>query len=299
MFTIIILSIILMLTASQLTRVKSNIFGLNNCAILIYALLVAFRGESGSDTFLYKSLFDLPIYFITFPEPGLVLLFDIFNALGLTFDHILLLQGIMVFASLRLMSKKQGPLMVALYIVLFGLNVDMSTLRQSFATHFLIICIMGFNARWIASLAIAIHFSSLFSFLTNLKNKKIYIYLILVSPIIFSYINRYMEQSPDSLGRDSLSWIPQLIFVIVFLWLQGLSALWLLISSFLLYIPVGYRVLSYVIPFTSQKRVQRWRHYAASFLLFLFAIVKVDSYCEQSKANDGNKSVVTHYEELL
>lgn len=299
MFNIFVLSIVGMLIASQLTRVKSNAFGLNNCAIIMYALLVAFRGESGSDTFVYKSLFDFPIYFITFPEPGLVLLFQLFNALGLTFDHVLLLQGFMVFVSLRLMSKKQGPLMVAFYIVLFGLNVDLSTLRQSFATHFVIIMLMGFNSRWVGSLAVAIHFSSLFSFLTNLKNKKVYICLLLASPIIFAYVNRYLQESPDSLGRDSYSWIPQLIFAIVFLWLQGLKFIWLLISAFLLYIPIGYRVMSYVIPFTNKKKINRWRHFAASFLLFIFSIVKVDSYSEQSKANDGSKSVVSYYEDLL
>ncbi|NVC65324.1 hypothetical protein FC652_19770, partial [Vibrio sp. 05-20-BW147] len=177
------------LILSDFVRIKFIRSSMCYGAILIYSLLIAFKGGSGSDTFLYERLysseFTFTSLFLTFSDVLFVSLMYIFKKNLLHFDTFNYLNSILVFISLNLLAKRKSASLVVLYISLIGLNLDFSTMRQSYGMHVFSILYFSFSSFGLSFiLSLGFHKSAIFSFISNLNKYKLSLKSIL---LIFSF----------------------------------------------------------------------------------------------------------------
>jgi hypothetical protein len=187
------------------------------------------------------------------------------------------------------------------YILLFGINIDFSTLRQSIALHLAMI-LFRFMPLVLASLAASFfHLSALVIPFASIRRIKLSYYhmiipLVLAVPAVF-FLTRYLSDSEGAayLFRQDLSWSLQYAFILAFLILKKYSAPIIAVSFITALLPIGYRVFALIFPFATSPSVGKRSELYSSLLMLIFAVPKLVSYSHQSLSNDGINSVVLHF----
>lgn len=295
MFFLLVFSSIAFLVLGSLVPVSLPGRLFSFIGIFVYSMTVASRGESGSDTFLYVALFEQPGLFRAFQEPAIPYLFEILRNINLSFQAVLVLQGILCFFSLYLIWKNSGARLVAFYIALFGVNIDFSTLRQSFGLHILVILALGFKHKYLPLLAVTFHVWTAAGFAAFAKGKLAIALSLGLGVVAFFYLRQYLDEGLSFLVREDSTWIVQAVFAIMFLHLEGVTTRWLMLAAVLLAVPIGYRVLACLFPFFPIKRVSPRLAIFSALLLLTFTYFKLSSFERQSLENDGDRSVVRHF----
>lgn len=298
-FSIIIsLSLFLITISAGIYKYKLAKF-LFIVGIIIYCCLIAFRSNSGSDTFIYQDIYEGNIDYSVFIEPGLIYLFKVGNFLDLSFNYFLIFQAIICFWSLLLMKRLSGYSSIIFYVIFFGLNIDFSTLRQSIALHFLIITTFYIKSFWPSIVFSSIHIGSIFSlfFRTNLKYQIITLGILLVTVSIF--FQRYENHLNLYFYRSNNDWIMQTMAIIMYLMLKRYSNISIALIGFFSYFPIGFRLIAFMFPMLTPKYIFGRYDFIAAIMLLIISPVKLSSYSEQSISNDLEKSVVVHYENFF
>jgi hypothetical protein len=273
-----------------------------------YAILIGFRSNTGSDTFVYQNYFyDRSYPSANFVEPGVGFLFDVFNVFDVNFDMFIFFHGIIVFIGLLVLLRYKDCLFVAFYIVLIGINVDTSTLRQSLALHFFLISMFVFRhyaiSTLIASLFHLSSISSFFSKISSIRFSALSVSAIAIFSFIFYYLflSRYLEVGQGFLFREGFSFIAQTLFVFMFVVISGYKVSIITFSTFLSIIPIGYRVIFFVLV-TSESLLRpknTINHLLLVVVMILYSSVKISSFYYQSSFNDAERSVVQFFDRLF
>lgn len=304
-FLVIILSCFILIL-SDFVRIKLIRSSMCYGAILIYSLLIAFKGSSGSDTFFYERLyfseFTFSSLFLNFSDVLFVSLMYIFKKGLLHFDTLNYLNAILAFISLNLLAKSKSASLVVLYISLIGLNLDFSTMRQSYGMHVFSILYFSFNSFFLSFiLSFGFHKSAIFSFISNLNKHKLSfksILLIFSFALVFYFIflQRYMSVGASFLSRGGYGFIFQSLIVCGIMFLLRFDKKTIIITFVVLYFPVGYRVLFFifVMDYSCLPKL-KFNQISLIFLLIAFSFVKTSSFSSQSISIDGERSVVLHY----
>lgn len=313
-FLIINVTLVFMLLLSEVLKYKELILsrGLTIFSIFIYSLLVAFKGDSGSDTFLYLRAFDSYYDYSTlsdfgFSDLGFGFIYQVVNYFNLNFDYINYINAVLIFFSLNLLSKYKNNYIVVVFIAIVGLNIDFSTIRQSYAIHiFIIIYLVTKRQSLSVIVAFLFHKSSLLSYIVNLSHTKLSIKKALPFFSMFSvifyffyvfYLNRYIEVGSTFLFRNGFNFIVQIVLIVLILYLLGYENKILIVCALIMIIPIGYRVFSFFLIMESVKvtniKFNRILLFNLTLILFL---LKVFSFSNQSILNDSERSTILHYQ---
>ena len=259
-------------------------------AILLYALAIFKRGDTGSDTLSYRAFFDNNVYI--FIEPGFEYVSLIVHLFSDDFIYVLFLQSILVFISLFILLKNNSSSVVMFYIATFGTTFDFSTIRQSLAFHLFVLIYFITKKRFLLFISSLFHFSSLFYVIPNILNQRFMKYIMFaMTPGIFYYANIYLSEAPQFVDI-SLSNIVQFLFLYFIFYLLNSSARTLFALS-LFIIPIGFRLFSYaIITENSFSRRKKLRFEIAHFLLFIYCVLKIFSFSYQSIILDEMNSPV-------
>ncbi len=291
---------------SDFVRIKFFRSAMCYGAILIYSLLIAFKGVSGSDTFFYERLyyseFTFGSLFLTFSDVFFISLMYVFKKASLNFDALNYLNAILAFVSLNLLAKNKSASLVVLYISLIGLNLDFSTMRQSYGMHVFSILYFSYNSFFLSFvLSFGFHKSAIFSFISKLKSHNLSLkgLLILLSfsfVFYFLFLQRYMSVGSSFLSRDGYGFIFQSLIVCSIMFLLRFDRKIIILTFFILYFPVGYRVLFFlfVMEYSYLPKLKA-NQMTLIVLLMVFSFAKVSSFSSQSISIDGKRSVVLHY----
>jgi len=297
-YLIIFCTFILSICAVIKTRQRKYLY---TPAILIYCFLISTKGTSGSDGAIYFSYFnDQAALSTAFIEPGFYAISSVLHALDLPFDFINIIHAIIAFFSLRNLSRK-NPIITAIYIVFFGINIDFATIRQAFAFHIFSILLesnrMPFAKKFSPFFAATFHLSAIATSVASLRAKKVF---LILAPIFIGlgayYIPRYLDYT-EYLVRSDANFILQAILVYALLYSINCSRkiIGLMVGLFL--IPIGFRFAVYALPFISDAKSRN--KYIAIFLILIAGTLKTSSFVEQSVKNDGEKGTVMHFQEMF
>lgn len=307
-FSIVVFLVIFFLLIASFVSNRTYRFALSVPLCFFYSLLIGFRSNTGSDTFLYQNFFyDRSYPSANFVEPGVEVLFDTFNVFNSNFDMFIFFHGIIVFIGLLALLRYKDSLFVAFYIVLIGINVDTSTLRQSLALHFFMISVFIFRHYAISTvIASLFHLSSISSFFSKISSIKFSVLSVLAMATLsfafyYLFLSRYMEVGRDFLFRDGFSFLMQTLFVFLFVVLSGYKFPIIAFSTFLSIIPIGYRVIFFVLV-TSESLLRprnAINHLLLVMMMILYSSVKVFSFYYQSSFNDAERSVVLFFDRLF
>ncbi|EMK6668398.1 EpsG family protein [Vibrio fluvialis] len=299
----IIVSVFFILLSSFFNDLSKNTFIV--IGLLFYSYLVAFKGGSGSDTIYYYTIFEQNLSHAetAFHEPGFGLLKDLVKYFNGDYNVINYIQSLLVFLSLFLLSRNQGVFIVSIYISLCGLTIDFSTLRQSLSFHLFVIVFFVIESRPIAAfLSSFFHYSSLFSFINKfylLSIKRLFYLISFVVIFYFVFLNRYLDEGLQFVFRSGFSWLVLFAVYSFAFYLVGYRYRQLVFISMLLYFPIGYRVISYLL--VVDKPIVIPRSFSKKLMLLAFFMLitwlKVYSFSEQSINNDKERSVILHYED--
>lgn len=298
-FSIAVFSALVIVLLSSVVRHSNLSNAIFLSGSLVYCLLIALRGDSGSDTFLYKLFYEKQVDYLTFLEPGLPYIFEALSIIGLPFEGMLCLQAALCFYSLIILRKTSGSSAVIFYILFFGLNIDFSTLRQSIALHLIIISAYHVKNSLPAIFLSSIHFGALFSLLSRLSMRSFLLYLIPVSLVALFFIQRYLDLVNEYFIRDDYGWIMQTLAIMFFMYAKGYGFTSTCIAGAFSYIPIGYRLLAYIIPVMKPRVVNGRSDFIVALVLCLASPIKLYSFSSQSLQNDGDKSVVFYFNEYM
>lgn len=303
MFVFSMMVSIFCLLLSTFFKEKCKLFFLL-IGIVIYSILVAFKGYSGSDTIYYYHIFSENISYkdTAFYEPGFIFIKDLVKFFGGDFNYINYIQSFIVFLSLFLMARKQNVYIVCIYITLCGLTIDFSTLRQSFSLHLFTIVFFLFDNKAISTFISGFfHFSSIFSYVNKFFFVKLKRFIILIPFFLifyFLFLRRYLDEGDEFIFRSGFSWLLLLVTYSFSFYLAGYRGRQLLFMSLLLYFPIGFRVIAYLLVVEKPKKEMLLLNNKIFIFLFLVVIswLKIHSYSLQSVKYDMERSVILHYE---
>ena len=296
---------VLFLLLSSFFKSKLIKFPLSFIGVAMYSFLVAFRGASGSDTFVYVYVYERINTAFAYPfiEPGVKFLFGLMSYFDFSYDVVNMFQAILVFVSLTYLLLRKTPFVVVLYIFFIGLNVDFSTLRQSISLHVFVILIYFFRNQIIATVIAGLfHVSSIFSYVVKIVGAKItFLKLVVLSIFLvffkFMFLDRYLTDGQDFIVRSDFGFLLQTFTLIFVMTLMGYSKRVLLSVFFISFIPIGYRLIFFFLVLTpAEKPKVGFNKVILSFVLIFVVALKLYSFGIQSVENDGINSVVLFYD---
>lgn len=274
-------------------------------SIFIYSYLIAVKGESGSDTFLYVDLFQKHGSTLTFSfiEPGIIWFFQGINQITSEYYIVNFFHSVLVGFSLWLLYKNKDPYVLVVYIIYIGINVDFSTLRQSISFHCFVLMWFLLKNQLIASLLASVfHVSAIFSYAYNLTNMKFRAPLIILAGglcvfIYYFFLIRYLEVGRDFIFRSDAVFFLQSLFLVLLLYLMGYKKKILFVIFILSAIPIGFRLVFFYLVFCPSPLPNRLSNKLfLGFLLIVFLSVKLQSFTAQSIENDGERSTIRHFD---
>lgn len=295
-FSFSIMAICGWLCISALISRKLNKSLLTIPAIAGYCILIAFRGTSGSDTIVYAAVLNGSIPVTVFHEVGFQLLVHAIRSVNGGISSLEALQAIICFISLLHISRRNGGAFVALYISLFGINLDFSTMRESIALHLVSIIFMltKRNSFFLATPSL-IHIPALSVLLNRKLSWVSQVFLAIAAIMAYSVIARYIEYGSEFLFRGSSAWVIQEVSILAVLWFMGFRFRFIFIASILLVIPVGYRALAYLYILQRPRASRKIYQQVAIIIVALISVAKVVSFERQSIIANGARSVALHF----
>lgn len=277
----------------------------------VYAFLIAFKGESGSDTYVYKDIFDNVLsstyYSFPFKEFGSYILFYGLRSFNFSFDYINYINAFFVFFSLILLALKRSPILVIIYIAFVGINVDFSTIRQSYAIHIFTVFFLISDRLYVSMLSgLLFHYSSIIVLAVDkLKNKldvrKVLVFIVVLCVLLVIFLERYLISGMDFIVRKSPFFLLQSFIIALIFYVLGYNKKVACTVFFISFIPVGFRFLLFfmvVLPYPNKSFKLFNKVVLLSFLLLLL-VFKLYSFSVQSIQNDQDRSIVTRYEYLV
>ncbi len=278
-------------------------------SISLYSCLVAFQGVSGSDSHMYLRAFQSfsdtyeAFSVFGFSEPGFWLINKAAVSLSLDFSIINYVNAVVVFFSLYYISVKRSPFLTVLYIVIIGINVDFSTIRQSLGLHVFSIVYFVFKSQFSAVVVgMLLHKSVLLSYLVNLVNSRISLKIVVLAVIVLLFFNyfflqRYLAQGPGFVFREGYVFILQTFIIVAVMALLGYSKKIIISVALLSVIPIGYRVIFFFLILNEVPYpVIRFNKLVLSCVLLCLMVAKVASFTRHSLENDLERSTILHYE---
>jgi len=275
---------------------------------IIYSSFIAFQGDSGSDTFEYIRVYNSFVNYedFAFFEPGLYIYFSLLKFFNFEYELVNYGHALVVAMSLYLISIKRSPLLAALYIAYIGLNVDFSTLRQSFGIHlFTIFYLMSSKIYLSAFVSMLFHASGIFALVSKILNIKFTFInlsvLFLISVLCYYlFLERYLLYGMGFLVREDFGFILQSIFLIFICYFMGYSRKILLMVALFSILPIGYRIVFFLLIIQDVKGPRIvFNKFILCGVLLLFISFKLNSFMVQSIKNDGERSIITHYEKVV
>nr|QOS24951.1 hypothetical protein VP352_00015 [Vibrio parahaemolyticus] len=284
--------------------------------ISIYCLLIAFKGQAGSDTDLYYIAYsnyanDYKSFYMAggFSEIGFWLInyFGFFS--GFSFVYVNIVSAIFVFFSLYLVGVKKNPLLLLFYIPFVGFNIDFSTIRFSIAFHCFVILFLLFDRPFFSSVISGFFHKFGFLFFSvnfiNISLKKLkgihyFFFLIVLAPIGYyfytEFIERYLAYGSQFVFRDGFSFLLQ-SFLVLFICCLARFPVKNSIAIFLIsMIPVGFRICGILILVSDLKKSSIiFNKVILYFILIFFFFAKLISFTNASLSIDGHKSIILHY----
>ena len=275
--------------------------------VAFYSIFIAFQGSSGSDTFEYVRVYNNATDYLSFIffEPAFYFYFSGLRYFDLSYEFVNYSHAFVVALSLYLIAVKRSPLLAALYVVYIGINVDFSTLRQSFGLHVFSIFYLMSERFYLSVISSTLfHFSGIFALVLKVSNINItikyIIILIFISVPFYFYINRYLSNGMSFLIRDDFGFILQTLIILFLCYFMGYSKRILVIIAIISVIPIGYRMVFFllIVPHVNLTKVAA-NKVVVCCVLMLFLFFKLNSFVIQSVSNDGENSIVTHYERMF
>ncbi|WP_029828764.1 EpsG family protein [Vibrio parahaemolyticus] len=284
--------------------------------ISIYCLLIAFKGQAGSDTDLYYIAYsnyanDYKSFYMAggFSEIGFWLInyFGFFS--GFSFVYVNIVSAIFVFFSLYLVGVKKNPLLLLFYIPFVGFNIDFSTIRFSIAFHCFVILFLLFDRPFFSSVISGFFHKFGFLFFSvnfiNVSFKKLkgihyFFFFIVLAPIGYyfytEFIERYLAYGSQFVFRDGFSFLLQ-SFLVLFICCLARFPVKNSIAIFLIsMIPVGFRICGILILVSDLKKSSIIFNKVILYLILIFFFfAKLISFTNASLSIDGHKSIILHY----
>lgn len=304
-FSITVFFAVLFLLLSSFCKSKLVNTSFSSLGVFLYSSLVALRGTSGSDTFVYVYVYERinTSFLYPFYEPGVKILFQLMSYLNFPYEFVNFFQAVLVFISLTYLVWNKSAFVVVLYIFFVGLNVDFSTLRQSISMHVFVVLIYSFRNQLFATvLAGLFHLASLFSYIVRISTTRINLFKLIVLFVFlvffkFMFLDRYLSDGQSFIFRSDFGFLLQSLMLISVMTLMGYSRRVLLCVFFLSFIPIGYRLVFFFLVLSPAERPRvGLNKVVLSFVLLFVVALKLYSFSLQSIENDGVNSVVLFYD---
>ena len=275
--------------------------------VVLYTTLIAFQGESGSDTFEYVRIYNSFTDYNSFPfiEPGFALYFGTLSFFSVDYELVNYSHALVVAISLYLISIKRSPILVALYIIYIGINVDFSTLRQSFGFHIFAIFYLVSNKLYLSAFtSMSFHFSGIFAVLSKFIKIKLTLRTLTILAVIlvltyFVFLQRYLLHGISFLIRDDFWFVFQTLIVLFVCYFMGYSRRVMIMICLFSIIPIGYRIVFFLLLIEQVQFTRIAIKIITCGVILLFLVIKLNSFTIQSINNDGKRSIITHYETLV
>lgn len=280
-------------------------------ASFFYSVLVALKGGSGSDTFeyirIYNSVLEVPYIIFPFKEVGFYWLLVFLKSNGFSFDAVNYINAFLVFVSIFLLAVKRSPFLVVVYIAFVGINVDFSTIRQSYGIHLFSVFYL-FSERMIISIVAGgmFHLSTVISIGIKVLENRLTTSKILIAGgvgtlLCVIFLERYLSQGMIFLVRSSPVFLLQSLVIAFLFYVLGYNKKVVACIFLISILPIGFRFLilfMVVIKFPNSK-LKFMKRLGVSFCLLLVLSFKLYSFSGQSIINDGERSTVLKFEELF
>lgn len=309
--------IFFLLLGSVSSKSNNFKFSLGTVAIFLYSALVAFKGEAGSDTYVYYQAYlnfsDSYLSFKNysgFREPGFWFLNYLSSKANFDFSFLNFLNSIVIFFSLLLSLKKIGAISLLIYIPFVGLNVDFSTMRFSFALHVFVILYFYSGRVFLSAFFSGLFHSFGFLFFIPVVFKEYDFYKIkwyeflggggmLLVGLLYMYnefVERYINEGEQFIFRDGAGFMFQTALIFAICIISRLKRRDSFMILFLSIVPVGFRVAGVFILLSTFRTPRKLINVIVLyFLVFFLYFAKLYSFSIASFQIDGSRSVITHY----
>jgi len=132
--------------------------------------------------------------------------------------------------------------------------------------------------------------------LARVSAKKALIFIFPIAFVAYLFVSRYIEFYSLYLVRDNFNWIAQSLAIIFYMVFKGYGVVNVFFVALMSYVPIGYRLIAFVFPVLVPRHISGRYDIIVAMFIFLVSPIKLWSYSVQSIQNDGDNSIILHYD---